>query len=178
MGCTGKLPIIPFRGVMYSHIKRDTATFDANWRWFFHPPSRVGLYENCNCASSRDAIVSKFGSTIFRIDWNPSHFSCLFFFCPGKSGYTHAHHKNLFICPRFLHTFYLHIYQTVTTIIDPLDMYFVSSGRQVWGLMTSDPAKICSHNCYHIPEFSALKWSGLRLKAAKVVSNPSKIMIM
>ena len=43
MGHTGKQFIIPFMEVIYSHIKRDTATFDANQRWFFHPPLPGGF---------------------------------------------------------------------------------------------------------------------------------------
>ena len=43
VGRTGKRLIIPFRGVIYSHIKRDTATFGANRGWFFHPPLPGGL---------------------------------------------------------------------------------------------------------------------------------------
>ena len=57
MGCTGRQLIIPFRGVIYSHIKRDTATFGTNQGWFFHPPLLGGLGQKlqlrlitwCNC---------------------------------------------------------------------------------------------------------------------------------
>ena len=57
VGRTGKRFITPFRGVVESHIERDTATFDANRRWFFHPPLPGGLGQKlqlrliawCNC---------------------------------------------------------------------------------------------------------------------------------
>ena len=43
--------------------------------------------------------------------------------------------------------------------------------------MTPDLAKICSHDHYHIPEFLVLNQSGLGLKATKVVSNSTCMLV-
>ena len=59
-----------------------------------------------------------------------------------KVSTTHYQHKYLFIYFNCLYIGYLHIDHLLPKIIRHPDMYFMPSGKRVWGSVTRDPVKM------------------------------------